>query len=183
MEYVRIAEDRVGAVIGKDGEVRAKIEKDLRVEMSVNSRDGVVTIKNKGDDPLSEWKARDVVRAISLGVGVEEALKLRNDEYMMNIIDLHDIVGRSKKAVLRQKARIIGKAGRTKDHIANLTGVALSVKGRRIVIVGRAEDVDIAREAVEALAGGLPHGVVYKVLEKKCAQLRKEDKTTLWRNR
>ncbi len=181
MEYVRIGEDRIGAIIGKDGEVRAKIEEELGVEMDVNSRDGVVTIENRGDDPLSEWKARDVVRAISLGVSMEDALKLKNDEYLLNIIDLHDIVGRSKKAVARQKARIIGKAGRTKDHIASLTGAALSVKGRRVVIVGRAEDATIAREAVEALAGGLPHGVVYKVLEKKCAQLRKEDKTALWR--
>lgn len=183
MEYVRIAESRIGALIGKEGEAKSSIEKALKVKIEVNSTDCTVNIKNGGDDPLAEWKARDIVRAISYGVGLDDALRLKKDEYTLIIIDIQDIVGRSKKAVARQKARIIGREGKTKEHISALTETVISVKGRRVVIVGGAEEASIARDAIEALAGGLPHGVVYKVLEKRCAAMKKVRKVDLWSHR
>lgn len=183
MEYVKIAEDRIGAVIGKDGEVKSKIEDSLGVRLEVNSAEGVVTIENAGSDPLGEWKAKDVVSAINLGINPDIALKLKDDEHIMIVINLCDIVGRSKKAVARQKARIIGRQGKTKAHISELTGAAVSVKGRHIAIIGRTEEAMIAKDAVEALACGLPHGVVYKALERKCSSMKMRRNVEMWRHR
>ncbi len=183
MEYVRIAENRVGAVIGKKGEIKAEIEKSLKVKLDVNSDEGIVTIEKTGSDPLSEWKARDVIKAISYGINPETALKLKSDEYVLIIINITDIVGRSKKAVIRQKARLIGRGGKTKDHISELTGASVSIRGKHVAIIGRIEDAHIAKEAIESLAEGLPHGIVYKILEKKCSDMKRQRNVEMWRNR
>jgi ribosomal RNA assembly protein len=79
MEYVKIAEDRIGSVIGKDGEVKSKIEKILEVKLTVNSKEGFVQIENAGSDPLGEWKARDIVKAISYGISPDTAMSLKDD--------------------------------------------------------------------------------------------------------
>ncbi|GBE18770.1 MAG TPA: RNA-processing protein [Euryarchaeota archaeon] len=183
MEYVRIAENRIGTVIGKKGEIKDKIEKALEVKLEVNSGEGVVHIENKGDDPLGGWKARDVIQAISYGIKPDTALRLRNDSYQLFIVNLCDIVGRSKKGIIRQKARIIGRDGKTKDHITELTGAVISIRGKHVAILGHADDAYLAKEAVEALASGLPHSVVYKSLEKKCAEQKRKNTVEMWRKR
>ncbi len=183
MEYVKIAEERIGVIIGKEGEVKSRIESVLGVKLGVDSSSGVVTIEGTGRDPLAEWKARDMVRAVSLGIDPETALRLKSDEHALTVINLCDIVGRSRKAILRQKARIIGRKGKTRAHISSLTGTAVAVKGKYIAILGRIEDTVLARDAIEALAGGLPHGVVYKALEKKCSEMKKQDNIEMWRAR
>ncbi len=183
MEYVKIAENRIGSIIGKEGEVKSLIEDEMGVHLQVNSSEGLVTIENRGSDPLAEWKTRDVVRSLNYGIDLKNALKLKDDDYSLIILDLCDIVGRSKKAILRQKARIIGRGGKAKAHISELTGASVAVKGRHVVILGRSEEAEVAREAVEAIAEGLPHGVVYKVLEKKCSAMKMERNIDLWRHR
>lgn len=183
MEYVRIAEDRIGAVIGKEGEVKSRIESELEVKLSVNSGEGVVRVEKKGGDPLAEWKARDVVRAISYGIEPDAALQLKKDDHALIVLNLLDIVGRSKKAVARQKARVIGRHGKTRAYISELTGAIISIKGKHVAIIGRNEEATMARDAVEAIAGGLPHGVVYKALEKRRSKMRIQQNLEMWRRR
>jgi ribosomal RNA assembly protein len=183
MEYVKIAEDRIGAVIGKEGEMKSRIEKVIEVKLMVNSKEGIVKVENAGSDPLGEWKARDIVKAISYGISPDTAMSLKDDEQTLILINLHDIVGRSKKAVSRQKARIIGRQGKTKAHISELTGAAVSLKGKHVAIVGRMEEAIVAKDAVEALARGLPHGVVYKAVEKKCSSMKMQRNVEMWRQK
>jgi ribosomal RNA assembly protein len=83
----------------------------------------------------------------------------------------------------RQKARIIGRQGKTKAHISELTGAAVSLKGKHVAIVGRMEEALVAKDAVEALARGLPHGVVYKAVEKKCSSMKMQRNVEMWRQK
>jgi len=183
MEYVKMPEDRIGAIIGKEGEVKLRIERELEVKLNVNAGEGVVSIERTGGDPLAEWKARDVVRAITYGISPDVALKLKSDEYALILINLCDIVGRSRKALIRQRGRIIGRKGKAKAHISELTGAAISVRGKHVAIVGRAEEAAAARDAVEAIAEGLPHSVVYRSLERRCSEMRLQKSVELWRRR
>jgi ribosomal RNA assembly protein len=180
MEYVRVPTERIGVLIGKKGKVKAQIEKELNVKLTVDTNEGIVTIENKGEDVLAEWKARDIVKAIGRGLNPSKALKLRSDDYVLEIIELPDIVGRSEKALRRQKGRIIGQGGKTRKIIEECTGTDVSVYGKTVAIVGSIERVRAARDAVIMLAKGMPHGVVYKVLQRKAREL-KEKSMALWK--
>jgi ribosomal RNA assembly protein len=180
MKYVKIPQNRVGVLIGKEGSVKAEVEKRLGVKLKIDAEDGVVSIENVGGDVLAEWKARDIAKAIGRGMSPEKALKLCSDEYVLDLIELPDIVGRSPKAISRQKGRLIGKDGKTRKLIEELTGVHISIYGKTVAIVGESEEVALAREGVLMIARGVPHGVAYKVLERKRRML-KEKRVRLWK--
>lgn len=167
-------------LIGKDGAAKRDIERRLNVKIGVDVEEGTVHIENVGEDVLAEWKARDMIKAIGAGLNPQKAMKLATDDYVLEIIDLEDIVGRSKKTLMRQKARIIGSKGKTRRALEEYTGADISVFRKRVVIVGTPERADAAREAITLLSRGMPHGVVYKVLQRKARAL-KEKSFSLWK--
>jgi len=182
MEYMRIPRERIGVVVGKDGKTKKEIEDRLKVVINID-RDGMVTIQKneKAEDVLAEWKARDIIKAIGRGISPEIAIKLVRDDYFLEIIDLTEIVGRSRKALIRQKGRIIGTKGKTRKFIEEMTGVAISVYGKSVAILGKADELRYAKEAVIMLAEGAPHGVVYRFLERRSREL-KQGRLSLWDN-
>jgi|Deesub1362A_J573_1020465.scaffolds.fasta_scaffold00057_29 ribosomal RNA assembly protein len=180
MEYIRIPSERIGVLIGKEGKVKSQIEEKLNVKLTVDNEEGTVTIQNKGEDVLAEWKAKNIITAIGRGFNPRKAMKLCHDEYVLEVIDLQDIVGKSPKALKRQKGRIIGQGGKTRKIIEECTGSDVSVYGKTVAIVGTLERVQAAREAILMLARGKPHGVVYKILQRKAREL-KEKSFSLWK--
>ncbi len=182
IEYIKIPKERLGILIGRKGSVKKKIEELLSVKLYIDSKEGIIRIKNLSDDVLAVWKARDIVRAIGRGFSPEKALKLVSDDYILNIIDLTEIVGDSRKALIRQKGRIIGEGGRTRRFIEEMTGADLSIYGKTVSIIGTFDEVQVAREAVLMLANGKPHGAVYRMLQRKVREL-KEKRLSLWKPR
>jgi ribosomal RNA assembly protein len=173
-EYLKIPRERVGVVIGKNGITKDEIEKLTKTEIIVDSEAGSVAISptEKTEDPLAVWKARYIVKAIGRGFNPEISFKLMGDEIILEIINLPDYVGKSKKAILRQKARIIGKDGRTKDIITDMTGVDISIYGKTVSIIGDMEQIHIAKEAVEMILNGVRHKTVYAFLERKTRDMK-----------
>ncbi len=173
-EYLKIPRERVGVVIGKNGITKDEIENLTKTEILVDSEAGTVAISptEETEDPLSVWKARYIVKAIGRGFNPEISVKLMGDETILEIINLPDYVGKSKKAILRQKARIIGKEGRTKDIITDMTGVDISIYGKTVAIIGDMEQIHIAKEAVEMILNGVRHKTVYAFLERKTRDMK-----------
>jgi len=173
-EYLKIPRERVGVVIGKGGSSKDEIEKLTRTIVEIDSETGSVSIKpaEDMDDPLSVWKARYMVKAIGRGFNPEIALKLISDDVMLEIINLPDYVGKSKKAILRQKGRIIGKDGKTRDIITDMTGVDMSVYGKTVAMIGDFNHLQVAREAVDMILKGARHKTVYAFLEKKNREMK-----------
>ena len=173
-EYLKIPRERVGVLIGKNGITKDEIENLTKTEIIVDSEAGTVAISptEETEDPLSVWKARYIVKAIGRGFNPEISVKLMGDETILEIINLPDYVGKSKKAILRQKARIIGKDGRTKDIITDMTGVDISIYGKTVAIIGDMEQIHIAKEAVEMILSGVRHKTVYAFLEKKTRDMK-----------
>ncbi|MDF2958016.1 MAG: rRNA processing protein Krr1/Pno1 [Candidatus Alkanophagales archaeon MCA70_species_1] len=166
--YVRIPQDRIGVLIGKGGSVKAALESRTSSKIDVDSKDGSVVIRTK--DPLMALRVVDVVRAIARGFSPERAFVLLDDDsFILDIISLSHL---SEKALRRVKGRIIGKNGRTRQLIEELTGTRISVYGKTVGIIGYPEQVRVARAAIEMLVDGTPHGAVYSYLERKRRELQ-----------
>jgi len=173
-EYLKIPRERVGVLIGKNGITKDEIENLTKTDIDIDSDAGSIAISptEETEDPLSVWKARYIVKAIGRGFNPEVSIKLMDDETLLEIINLPDYVGKSKKAILRQKARIIGKEGRTKDIITDMTGVDISIYGKTVAIIGGMEQIHIAKEAVEMILNGVRHKTVYAFVEKKSRDMK-----------
>ena len=73
--------------------------------------------------------------------------------------------------MIRLKGRVIGQEGKSRKIIEGLTETYISVYGKTISIIGQAENVSVARRAIESLLAGSNHATVYRWLEKKRREL------------
>lgn len=160
---LKIPKDRIAVLIGKKGEIKTQIEKETKTKIDVDSKEGDVFITGK--DGLGLFVAREVIKAIGRGFNPEIALMLLKPDYALEVISL-DNFG-SKNDQLRLKGRIIGKEGKARKIIEELSGAYMCVYGKTVGIVGEVTALTTARKAIEMLLQGSPHRNVYKWLEKQ----------------
>lgn len=183
--FVRIPKERVGVLVGPEGKVKQYIEEKLMVELQIESEAGGVAIalSETAKDPTMLFKAKDTVTAIGRGFSPEQAFRLiRNEDDIFDFIDLRTVFGRSESDIKRIKGRIIGANGKTRSLIEQLTEANVVVYGHTIGIVGTYGQVDVARNAIQMLINGSQHHSVYKYLQKKRSDFKKE-KLQLWEKR
>lgn len=164
MRYVKIPMERIAVLVGKDGSVKKRIEK-RNITLDIDSATGDIQIR--ADDSLQELAAENVVRAIGRGFSPENAFLLFNEDYYFELFDIRDWVGKKPGQVKRVAGRIIGRNGKSRRVIEELTDTRLSVYGHTIGIIGRAEELQSARRAIEMLLEGASHPSVYRFLEKE----------------
>jgi ribosomal RNA assembly protein len=175
--FVKIPAERVGVLIGPDGVTKKNIEDKLSVKLQIGSQTGDVAIdlSEKVADPSMLFKARDVVTALGRGFSPEHAFRLiRDDEDILDIIDLRTVFGRSEADIKRIKGRIIGMNGKTRRIIEELTGTNLAVYGHTVSIIGSIEQAEVAKEAIQMLVKGSMHATVYRFLHRKRRELKKK---------
>lgn len=180
--FIKISRDRIGALIGPEGRVKANIEKKLHVELEIDSSTGEVTITldPNAQDPSLLFRAKEVITAIGRGFSPERTFRLlQNEDTMLNVIDLRQTVGKSPADIQRLKGRIIGKGGKTRRIIEELTDTDISVYGHTVSIIGNFDQTDAAREAILLLIKGSQHRTVYQFLQKKRQKLKRK-KLELW---
>ena len=180
--FLKIPRERVGVLIGPEGKTKKHVEEKLKVELQIDSQAGdvIVTMAEKADDPSMLFKAKDLITAIGRGFSPEHAFRLvRDEEAMLDLIDLRSVFGKSDADIKRVQGRIIGTNGKTRRIIEELTGTNVSVYGHTVGIIGTVEQVQIAREAIEMLVKGSMHGTVYRFLQRKRRELKKR-KLELW---
>ncbi len=177
-----IPKDRIGVLVGPKGSVKARIQEKLFVELTVDSESGNVGIGLRTDapDPSSALRAKDLVQAIGRGFSPDRAFSLLNEDFTLGIIDLHDFFGKNESEIRRVDGRIIGREGKTRRIVEQLTGTQISVSGHTVGIIGTYESVSTAKDALEKLISGRQHGTVYKFLRKKRREIKKEKALGLW---
>ena len=181
MQYVRVPKERIAILIGSDGEVVRQVKRmSGGVRLYVDSESGEVNIDlGKAEDPTMALKAADFVKAVGRGFSPERAMKLFNDDYYFQLLDIRDYCGKNPKQVRRLRSRIIGTDGKTRRIIEDLSGCELSIHGNTIGIIGSIERMSIATTAVDMVLSGSVHSSVYKFLEAK----RRERKRNRWQLR
>lgn len=175
--FVRIPRERVGVLIGPEGVTKKNIENKMGVELQVDSEAGGVTImlKENSPDPSMIFRARDVITAIGRGFSPDHAFRLiRNEDAMLDIIDLRTVFGRSESDIKRIQGRIIGMNGKTRRIMEELTGADVAVYGHTVSIIGASDQAEVAREAIQMLVRGSLHSTVYRFLHRKRRDLKKK---------
>ena len=150
--------------------------------LDVNGETGVVVIRAKDSsvDPLAILKAKDVVTAISRGFSPEKAFRLFDEDMILDILDLRELFGKSDSDIQRIKGRIIGRDGKSRRIIEEITRADLCIYGHTIGMVGNYDAVSLAREGIEMLIKGRQHPTVYQHLRNRRREIKKKEKIELW---
>ncbi len=179
--FIRIPGDRIGVLIGNNGKTRRRIESTFGVKITVESDSGGVEIKVNQDQPDVSvmFTVKNIVKAIGRGFSPKKALMLQNEDNDIMVIDLEEYVGTSKNAQNRVRGRIIGKEGKSRELLEELTECQVSVYGGTVALIGPYEMLQVAKEAVEMLLNGSFHKTVWNHLYAYRRKMRKE-KGELW---
>ncbi len=170
MRTVRIVADRVGALIGKSGKTKKMLQEQSGLDLEV-SKDGMVVInKDNTGDPLMELKVADVVKAIGRGFNPDDAMRLLDDDEYLEIIDLKECV--SDRQMKRVRGRLIGRGGKTREIIEDLTLCDMIIYGNTVGLIGNSVSLPVAKHAVDMLINGSEHSSVYGYLESQRPRLK-----------
>ncbi len=179
-QVVKVPDDRIGVIIGKDGRVKDEIEDKCEVLIQIDSESGNVIISPRDSAPIEQaFKAVEIVSAISRGFSPERSYRLLAEDVILQIVDLNEYVGRSHNQIARLKGRIIGEGGKSRKTIEDLTGTNISIYRHTVGIIGNFEDIKLASDAILHLIKGSSHKTVYNFLQDK-RRRTKIDKLYLW---
>ncbi|MDI6738146.1 MAG: KH domain-containing protein [Nanoarchaeota archaeon] len=169
-QEMKIPKDRVGVLVGTKGAVKKHIERTANVKLDI-SHDGDVVIRGK--DTIALYDVKIVIQAIGRGFSPNIAFQLFSETNSFELLDITDYAGKSKKKMDRLRGRVIGENGRARRSIEDLTETAISVYGKTVGIIGDMEMAALARDAVDMLLSGAPHGAVYRMLENKRREIHR----------
>ncbi|MFH1173845.1 MAG: KH domain-containing protein [archaeon] len=165
---LKIPKDRVAVLIGVEGSTKKELEEATLSKMSVDSKEGDITLVGK--DPLQLYQLREVIKAIARGFNPETAKLLLKQDYLLEIVSLAEY-SKQKNHLLRLKGRVIGADGKSRRTIEELTGCFICVYGKTIALIGQVDQMSIAKRAVLSLLEGSTHASVYKWLERQRREL------------
>jgi ribosomal RNA assembly protein len=177
----RIPKDRIAVLIGSKGTTAKSLRNASGAkEFHIDSETGDVEVvwgEPGSYDPIKALKFPDVIKAIGRGMAPKAAIRLLEDENFFEMVDLKDFVGKRSHQQRRIRARIIGSQGKVRRLIENLTDVEITIYKSTVVLVGDAEGIGLARQAVEMLAGGSEHGTVLSFLERRRKRMKFDNRS------
>ena len=160
-QELKIPKKRVAVLIGKKGETKRLLARKTKTKISV-SKEGDVIISSENN--VNSFNTVPIVTAVGRGFNPEIALLLLDENFIFELISIKDF-SRNEKDMERIRSRVIGTNGKAREMLEKMTNVSISIYGKTIGIIGKLENVDLARRAIEKLLGGAPHGNVYKFIE------------------
>ena len=135
------------------------LEEKLNVKITNKSREVFIE-----GEPEDEYIAEKVVEALNYGFEFKEAMLIKEDDFILEILSIKQFTKRGD--LTRIRARIIGKCGKTKKTLCQLTKCFIQVKDNEVAILGDAEYIYNCQEAIKSLIKGSKQSNIYKYLEK-----------------
>ena len=182
--YLKIPRERIGVLIGPKGRDKKRIEDFFSVILHVDSESGAIEIAlNPNTSNISTiFTVRNIVKAIGRGLSPERAMILNKEDYDLHIINLTEYVGTSKNSIARVRGRIIGKNGRSRELLEELTETYVSVYGDTVSYIGGPEALEVARVAIMMLIEGAFHKSVWNFLYAYRRKKKKEQEEIWYEN-
>ena len=174
MQEIKITGSRVGVLIGKGGTTKKELETKTHTTITIDSKEGIVKVEGSEEHTVPLLRAVEIIQAINRGFSPERAFEMIEDEDL--ILDVIDLGGMADgpKQLDRLRGRIIGKDGRAREQIEDMTDVEISVVGKTITLIGYPEQLKTARVAIDMLLEGVPHENVFAFLDKKKKESRQD---------
>jgi len=138
---------------------KKELEEKLNVKISVKGTETTVSGKE-----VDMYFAERVLLALDFPFLVEDALVLKSEEYMFEVLNIKHYTRRHDMKVI--KGRLIGKKGNTLKVLEHLSDCEIAVKDNNVAIIGPVETFAEARQAVVSLIQGSKQGHVYGYLER-----------------
>lgn len=139
---------------------KKKLEEELNVK--IKSAGKLFFIEG---DAEQEYLACQIIDALCLGFSLQEALFLKNEEFILEKLCIRSLTKRHD--LERIRARVIGTKGKTKQIIETLGECFISLKDNVVAVIGRADEVKRIMIALQSLIQGKKQTRVYGYLEKE----------------
>ena len=163
----RIPQDRIAVLIGKGGETRRMLEKASGATIEIDSKSGEV-MADWGEsevDPVIRMKMPEVIVAIGRGLAPKRAVQLIEDEVFLKMYDIRDWVGRQANQTRRMRSRLIGRNGRIRTLIEEISNCEMAIYGSTVLVIGDEDGLALANPAIEGILRGSEHSTVLHGLE------------------
>jgi ribosomal RNA assembly protein len=157
IDFVKIPEDRLKFF--KRQKYGEKLEKLAGCKIRGNEE-----ISIEAEDSILLMRIKDVIKAFGRGFDFDEALNLLDEQYCLETINIKDFSRKSKERMIVMKGRVIGTEGKAKRLIEKQTNVKIAIYGKTVSIIGKWEDVQRAKQAIESLLQGRKHSTVFRGL-------------------
>ena len=164
-EEIKIPKDRIAVLIGTSGKFKSRLSKLTNTKIVIDSKEGIVTLESL--DSMDLYNLVPIIKAIARGFSPGVAELLLNENCSLEILDMKEFAGNSKKKLLRLKSRCIGNQGKARENIEQMTNTHISIYGKTISIIGLIEDTTNAKHALEELLQWAPHGNVYRRIHER----------------
>lgn len=138
---------------------KEELEDKLGIKISVKG-----TTTTISGEESNEYFAERVLLALDFPFLIEDALLLKREDFMFEVINIKEFTRRHDLEVI--KGRIIGKKGKSLKVLEDLSDCVFELKDNSVAIIGPGDKMDLARQAVISLIKGSKHGNVYSYLER-----------------
>ncbi|HRZ85219.1 MAG TPA: hypothetical protein P5277_00385 [Candidatus Paceibacterota bacterium] len=144
-----------------------ELEKKLNIKISLKNQE--LSIFGSESD---EFFAERVIQALDFPFTIDDALLLKDENYMFEIINIKDYTHRKDMTTI--KARIIGTKGKTVDLLEELSNSIITIKDNNVAVIAEADDIKAAVQSIISLIRGSKQGNVYQYLEKARARHKRD---------
>ena len=174
----RIPKDRIAVLIGKAGRTRKMLEKASGASLEIDSQTGDVSAIWEVDepDPIVKMKMPDVILAIGRGLAPSRAVQLIQDDIFLRMYDIREWVGRQPNQTRRMRSRLIGRNGRIRSLIEEISNCEMAIHGSTVLVIGDQDGVALAAPAIEGILRGSEHSTVLHGLEQDRKRMRMQSR-------
>ncbi|MEM2933039.1 MAG: KH domain-containing protein [Candidatus Pacearchaeota archaeon] len=171
-EFLELAysKEELGNIIVKNRMLG--IEKRLGIKLVVKENKLVI---NKTKCKLNDFELMNMLDAWALCFK-KEAFLLEDPDWLFEKINLRSMIRPARLKTVR--ARIIGKKGKTKRVLQELTNCYFIISKNHIGIIGKQENMHVAKRAIERLIRGKRHEAVYSALQREAREIEEKQKLT-----
>lgn len=143
---------------------------EKKLKLKIETKDKNLIVKGK---ELDEYVASQVIEAMEIGFPINTALLLSDENFMLEIIEIKNLTKRRNLSEIR--ARIIGKQGKTKQLIEELSDCFIVIHENKIGIIGAVDEIKNCINALTRIIQGSKQSSVYAYLERQRKIMHPED--------